>query len=67
MSTLTAQHRNKLLPDQFALPGKKAYPVENKAHAVDAKARATQQLKAGNLTPGQKAEIDAKADKVLKR
>lgn len=63
---LTEKTRNRLLPADFGLPAKRAYPVENRAHAIDAKARATQQVKAGNLTPGQRAEIDAKANAVLK-
>ena len=35
------------------------------SHATNAKARATQQEKKGNITPAQKAEIDAKADRKL--
>lgn len=66
MATLTTQRRNKLMPAQFGLPGKRAYPLNDKSHAANAKARATQQERAGNLSPSQKAEIDAKADKVLK-
>lgn len=52
--------------DEFALPGKKKYPIENKAHAANAKARAMQQYNKGNLSAGALAEIRAKADKKLK-
>lgn len=64
---LTEKTRNRLMPADFGLPGKRAYPIENRAHAANAKARATQQVKAGNLSPSQKAEIDAKANAVLRK
>lgn len=35
------------------------------SHAANAKARATQQEAKGNLSPAQKAKIDAKANRVL--
>lgn len=43
------------------------YPMPDAAHAANAKARASQQLSAGNLTASQKAKIDAKANKILKK
>jgi hypothetical protein len=43
------------------------YPVPDKAHAVDAKARASQAVKAGRLNKDQASKIDAKADKVIKK
>lgn len=67
MAMLTTHRRNKLLPEQFGLPGSRSYPMPDKAHAANAKARATQEAAAGKLSSGQKAEIDAKADKVLRR
>ena len=39
--------------------------MPDKAHAANAKARAAQQVKAGNLSPSSKAKIDAKANKIL--
>ena len=38
----------------------------DKAHAVAAKGRATQQVAKGNLTPAAAAKVKAKANKVLK-
>jgi hypothetical protein len=64
MSKLTTRSRNKLPESAFALPGEK-YPVEDKRHAANAKARASQQYKAGHLTAADKAKVDAKADSVL--
>ena len=41
------------------------YPVPDQAHARNAKARAAQQYKAGNLTKKELEKIDRKADKIL--
>ena len=66
MPKLTSETRKKLPAGEFALPGGR-YPVEDKAHARNAKARATQQEKAGNLSAADKAKVDRKADSVLKQ
>ncbi len=62
---LTAKKRKALPKTDFGLPAKGKYPMPDKAHAGNAKARAAQQV-GKSITPGQKAEIDRKADKVLK-
>lgn len=64
MSKLTTEARKKLPKSDFALPGGR-YPVEDKAHARDAKARASQGYNAGRLTSAEKAKVDQKADAVL--
>ena len=66
MAKLTTQARKKLSSDQFALPGGR-YPIEDKAHARDAKARASQQKNAGRLSATDKAKVDRKADAMLAR
>ena len=66
MSKLTASTRNKLPKSDFALPGGR-YPVEDQAHARDAKARASQQHNAGSLSATDKATVDRKADAVLRK
>jgi hypothetical protein len=65
MGIINAKLRTSLPESEFGLPGVRKYPMPDKAHAGNAKARATQQVKAGNLSPSQKAKIDAKANKVL--
>lgn len=65
MAKLTAKKRNALSKSKFGLPGERAYPMNNKAHAVNAKARATQMNKKGKLSDSSKAKIDAKANKIL--
>jgi len=65
MAKLTTKARKALSKDDFAGPDR-SYPVENKAHAVNAKARATQAVNAGRMSKAEEAKIDAKANKVLK-
>lgn len=65
MAKLTARDRKKLPASDFGQPAKKAYPMPDKAHAVNAKARAAQQRKAGRLSASQEKQIDAKANRKL--
>ena len=65
MSKLSSKARNALPKGKFAGPGR-SYPVPDKSHAANAKARATQQVKKGNLSPSQAAGIRAKANRVLR-
>jgi hypothetical protein len=62
---LSSQERDNLPDDVYGLPEKRAYPMPDRSHAANAKARAAEELKKGNLTPEEKARIDAKADRVL--
>lgn len=66
MAKLTPAARKDLAPSQFAGPGK-SYPVPDKSHAANAKARATQAVKAGRMSSSEKSKIDAKANRVLGR
>lgn len=65
MAELKAKTRNKLPKSEFGMPGERKYPMPDKSHARDAKARASQMEKAGKLSESSKAKIDAKADRVL--
>jgi len=75
MADLSAEKREDLPAKDFGLPEKARtkdakkesgnYPMPDKAHARNAKARAAQQLKAGNLSKDEKDRIDRKADKKL--
>ncbi|MFT3988588.1 hypothetical protein [Aestuariivirga sp.] len=67
MAKLSIDDRDKLSERKFAVPEKRAYPIEDKAHAANAKARAAQQRKAGNLTADEERRIDANANKVLEK
>jgi len=63
---LSTARRDRLAKAAFGLPGQRKFPMPDRSHAANAKARASQQYNRGNLSAGQKAEIDAKADRVLK-
>lgn len=65
MANLSSRARKSMPGFKFGLPGSRKYPMPDKAHAANAKARATQQVKAGNLSPSSKAKIDAKANAIL--
>lgn len=65
MTKLTAKTRNKLPAKDFALPGERKYPVQDKSHAQNAKARASQMEKKGKISASTKSKIDAKANKTL--
>ena len=66
MAKLTTKDRKALPASKFAGPDK-SYPVPDRSHAANAKARASQMEAKGKLSPSAKAKIDAKADKVLKK
>jgi hypothetical protein len=67
MAKLDAEKRNALPAEDFAEPKPRAYPIEDKAHARNAKARASQAVKAGRMSKAEEAKIDKKADAVLKK
>jgi hypothetical protein len=75
MAEMKTKKRENLPSKDFGLPEKARtkeqkkesgnYPMPDKPHARNAKARAAQQQKAGNLTKKDRERIDRKADKVL--
>jgi hypothetical protein len=65
MAELTTKKRNAEPKSDFGLPDERKYPMPDKSHAANAKARATQQRKKGNLTKAEEAKIDRKADRIL--
>jgi hypothetical protein len=75
MAELTKSKRAKLPSNAFGLPEKARtveqkketgnYPMPDKKHARNAKARASQQYDAGNLSKRELDRIDRKADKIL--
>jgi len=64
MAKLDAAERKKIPSDKFAGPDR-SYPIENRSHAANAKARAKQMLDAGHISESEYDKICAKADKVL--
>jgi hypothetical protein len=66
MAELNTNSRKKLPAKKFAEPEKRKYPIEDKAHARNAKARASQAQKAGRMSKAEEKKIDRKADAVLR-
>jgi hypothetical protein len=64
---MTEKKRDSLRASQFGLPEERKYPMPDAAHARNAKARASQQVKKGNLTKAEERRIDRKADAVLSK
>ena len=67
MAELSTRKRNAEPKSDFGLPEERKYPMPDKAHARNAKARAAQQGKKGNLTAAEERKVDRKADKILGR
>ncbi len=64
MATLSTATRNKLSGSEFAGPDR-SYPVPDRSHAANAKARAKQQLNRGHISKSEYEHIVSKANKVL--
>ena len=64
MAKLSSADRRKIAKSKFAVrskaPGSGSYPMPDKAHAANAKARAAQ-----HASPAVKAKVFAKANKIL--
>lgn len=65
MAKLTSARRRRLRKSTFGLPGRRAYPMPDRAHAANAKARATQMYRKGKLSKSAKQRIHAKANRIL--
>lgn len=62
---MTAARRHSLPKSKFGLPGQEKYPLDTRGRAANAKGRATQQVKKGNLSSASAAKIRARANRVL--
>ena len=60
MAKLTAKGRRRLKKSSFGLPGRRAYPMHDRAHAINAKGRARQMLNKGR---GPSEAVEAKPAK----
>jgi hypothetical protein len=67
MAELKARSRNALADKTFGLPGSRKYPMPDRTHAANAKARATQMVNKGKLSSASAAKIRAKANRILGR
>jgi hypothetical protein len=67
MAKLTARTRKEIPKKDFGLPGERKFPMPDRAHAGNAKARASQMVSKGKLSKSSEEKIDAKANKILKK
>jgi hypothetical protein len=65
MAKLSEKKRDSMADSKFGLPEEHKYPMPDESHARNAKARASQQAKKGNLSSSEKATIDRKADRII--
>jgi len=65
MAKLTQHERKEIPASKFGEPAQRKYPMPDRAHAANAKARATQQVEKGKLSEAAAARIRAKADRML--
>lgn len=65
MAKLTTKKRKALPKTSFGLPGERKYPMPDRSHAGNAKARAKQQYNKGSLPLDALKKIDAMANKKL--
>jgi hypothetical protein len=64
MAVLSSKKRAGLRSSTFALPGRR-FPINDKTHARVAKSYASRMYSRGQLSSGEKARVDAKANKML--
>lgn len=67
MAVLSTRSRKSLPSSEFGLPSKRKYPMPDKSHAANAKARATQMSNKGKLSSSDKKKVFAKANRILKK
>jgi hypothetical protein len=67
MAKLSSNGRSNLPSSKFALPQEKKYPINDKAHAQNAKARASEMEHQGKISASTKAKIDRASDRVIKK
>jgi hypothetical protein len=65
MATLDQKKRDRLKGSTFGLPDERKYPMPDESRARNAKARAAQQVRKGNLSKADEYQIDRKADRIL--
>lgn len=65
MAKLSSKQRKSIPSSEFGIPSKRKYPMPDKSHAANAKARATQMVKRGKLSSSAAKTIRSKANRIL--
>ena len=67
MAKFTSEKRAALPSSAFGEPSQRKYPMPDKSHAANAKARAAGAEHAGRISKSTERKIDAKADAKLRK
>jgi hypothetical protein len=65
MARLTGSERSALPPQKFALPAKRAFPINDRGHDIAALRDVARSVNAGNTTPAQAQIVRQKASAAL--
>lgn len=65
MAKLSTNARKHIPTEEFGLPKQRKYPMPDRSHAQNAKARATQEVKRGKLSEAAAEKIRRKANRIL--
>jgi hypothetical protein len=65
MAKLTMKTRDKLPRSEFGMPKERKFPMPDRSHSANAKARASQAVNAGRMSKSTEEKIVRKADRVL--
>jgi len=65
MAKLSTKARKALPKSSFGELGARKFPMPDRSHAANAKARASQAVKAGRMSKSTEEKIDAKANRKL--
>ena len=65
MAVLSTKSRKHMKSSTFGLPDQRKYPMPDRSHAGNAKARVSQALAKGKISPADAAKVRHKADMVL--
>ncbi len=65
MAKLKTETRNKLPASKFGEPKSRKYPMPDKSHAANAKARASEMVNKGKMSKSTEEKIDSKANALL--
>jgi hypothetical protein len=65
MAKMSYKEKKSLPKSEYGEPGEKKYPMPDRSHAANAKARASQMVKKGKLSEAAAARINKKANAIL--
>ena len=65
MAKLDTAERKRIPASEFGLPKSRKFPMPDRAHSINAKARATQGVERGTLSEADAEKIRAKANRML--